>query len=106
MRRQFSINQNSAFVSSSVAAEDIVPWLSAGQGTGDFATSGPSSHDDPKTPVERWGVGFWSGLSEGPPKIKDYQDDDPVSGDTELPRRLLDGRQGLQSSGRRLKIAF
>lgn len=34
VRQQFSINQSSAFVDSSFAAEDIVPWPPAGQRDG------------------------------------------------------------------------
>lgn len=55
---------------------------------------------------ERLGVGPLVWLSEGPSQDNGYQDDDPDPGDTGLPRRLLDGRRGLQSSGRMLRIAF
>lgn len=55
---------------SSVAAEDIVPRPPAGRETGDLATSGPSSHDDPKNRDNVGGFGLWSGLSEVSPKTK------------------------------------
>lgn len=99
-RPQFSINQSSAFVGSSVAAEDIVPWLSAGQGDGGSRYFWAELSRWSEKPQERLGVGPLVWLSEAPSQDKDYQDDDPDQGDTGLPRRLLDSRRGLQSSRR------
>lgn len=89
-RSQFSINQSSAFVGSSVAAEHIVyhPTGPAGQRTGELATSGPSSSDDP-SPEIPWAsaLGARSGLSKPPPPRE--QGNDPDQADKEPLRCLM-----------------
>lgn len=70
MRPQFSINQSRAFVDSSVAAEDIVPRLPAGQRGGGFRYFRAELSRRSEKKEERLGVGSLVWLSEAPPKTE------------------------------------